>query len=146
MVHHPRRSPPLRRRPIRHAIPKAPPACGVFWQQHTSNQNMSAQKTQPHHLSYDNAAYAGSDISARCPSSLYEGFFYFNPNVHDWKTPRGRPETTRVDSIKHDLHSAGLKTAIADQMVFDRPLLWKDFVNGLPTSNPSRAQVKSIHP
>ena len=45
----------------------------------------------------------------------------FIPNIHGWKRPRGRLKTRWADSIKHDLHSAGLNNTDAAQMVFDRP-------------------------
>ena len=41
-------------------------------------------------------------------------------------------DNAATDSIKHDLHSAGLDTTNAAQMVFDRRQ-WKAFVSGLPT-------------
>ena len=45
---------------------------------------MNAPISQPHHLSY-----AGSDTSTAChPSSLYD----FNPIIHGWKRPKGRPK------------------------------------------------------
>ena len=62
----------------------------------------------------------------------------FNPNIHGWKRPNGRPKTRWADSITHDIHSVGLNNIDAAQMVFDRPQ-WKAFVCGLPTSNPSKA-------
>ena len=38
--------------------------------------SVNLPRKQPHHPSYDNAAYAGSDISTAChPPSLYEGYF-----------------------------------------------------------------------
>ena len=67
----------------------------------------------------------------------------FNPNIHGWKRPRGRPKTRWANSIKHGLHSAGLDTINAAQMVFDRPQ-WKAFVSGLPTLEPEQGSfVKS---
>ena len=42
-----------------------------------------------------------------------------------------------INSIKHDLNSAGLDTTNAAQMVFDRPQ-WKAFVSGLPTLEPEQ--------
>ncbi len=50
----------------------------VFWQQHISSTSatiasVNAPSNQLHHLYYDNAAYAGLDISTAChPPSLYE--------------------------------------------------------------------------
>ena len=102
--------------------------------------SVNAQSNQLHHLSYDNAAYAGLDISTAChPPSLLEEY-NFNPNIHGWKRPRGRPKTRWADSIKHDLNSAGLDTTNAAQMVFDRPQ-WKAFVIAdCLRSNPSKAR------
>ena len=68
-----------------------------------------------------------NDNNNRMPSSLPVRRVYdFNPNIHGWKTPRGRPKTRWADSIKHDLNSADLDTTNAAQMVFDRPQ-WKAF-------------------
>ena len=64
----PRRSPPPRR--VQHALSKAPPACVLAT---ATKASVNAPNNQLHHLSYDNAAYAGSDISAAYnPPSLYE--------------------------------------------------------------------------
>ena len=83
--------------------------------------SVNAQSNQNHHPSYGNAACPGSDISTAChPPCLYE-VFDFNPNIHGWKRPRGRPKTIWADSVKHDLHSAGLDSINAAQMVYDRP-------------------------
>ena len=66
--HHPRRPPPSRR--VRHALSKAPPACVL---ESATKASVNAPSDQPHHPSYDNAAYAGSDIStAWHPPSLHE--------------------------------------------------------------------------
>ena len=53
------------------------------------------------------------------------------------KDPNAAPKTRWADSIKHDLHSAGLNNTDAAQMVFDRPQ-WKAFVCGLPTLEPEQ--------
>ena len=75
---------------------------------------MNAPSNQLHHLSYDNAAYAGLDISTAChPPSLLEETMTSTQNIHGWKRPRGHPKTRWVDSIKHDLNSAGLNTTNA---------------------------------
>ena len=106
----------------------------------TSATEASVNKpnNQPHHISYGNAAYAGSDISTAChPPIGAKGLHGFNPNIHGWKTPRGRPKTRWADSIKHDLNSAGLDSTSAAQMVFDRPQ-WKTFISGLPTIEPEQ--------
>ena len=95
----------------------------VFWQQHVSNQSIRERTKQPttasllrqHRLRWLGHFH-------RMPSSLpVRRFFDFNPNIHGWKRPRGRPKTKWADSIKHDLHSAGLNTINAVQMVYDRP-------------------------
>ena len=82
----------------------------VFWQQHVSNQSIRERTKQPtassllrqHRLRWLGHLH-------RTPSPLpVRRVFYFNPNIHGWKRPRGRPKTRWADSIKHDLHSAGL--------------------------------------
>ena len=109
----------------------------VFWQQHVSNQSISERTRQP---------TASSLLRQRClrwfghlhrmPSSLLvQRVFDFNPTIHGWKRPRGRPKTRWADSVKHDLHSAGLDSINAAQLVYDRPQ-WKAFVCGLPTLEP----------
>ena len=93
----------------------------VFWHISTSATiaSVNAPSNQLHHLFYDNAAYAGLDISTAChPLSLLEESMTL---IHGWKRPRGRPKTRWADSIKHDLNSAGFDTTNAAQMVFDRP-------------------------
>ena len=80
------------------------------------------------------------------PSPLHvRRVFDFNPNIHGWKRPRGRHKTRWAESIKHDLHSAGLDTINAAQMVYDRPQ-WKAFVCGLPTLEPKHgpSQVSQV--
>ena len=109
----------------------------VFWQQHISNQSIRERTKQP------TASYLLRQRRPRwfahlhrMPSSIpVRRVFDFNPNIHGWKRPRGRPKTRCADSIKHDLHSAGLDTINAVKMVFDRPQ-WKAFVCGLPTLEP----------
>ena len=109
----------------------------VFWQQHVSNQSIRERTKQP---------TASSLLRQRrlrwfghlhgMPSSLpVRRVFDFNPNIHGWKRPRGRSKTRWADSIKHDLHSAGLDTINAAQMVYDRPQ-WKASASGLPTLEP----------
>ena len=72
----------------------------------------------------------------RMPSTLpVRRVFDFNPTIHGWKRPRGRPKTRWADSVKHDLHSAGLDSINAARLVYDRPQ-WKAFVCGLPTLEP----------
>ena len=67
---------------------------------HISNQSIrESPSNQPHHPSYDNAAYAGSDIStAGSDISTVRRAFDFNPDIHGWKRPRGRPQTRCADS------------------------------------------------
>ena len=49
--------------------------------------------------------------------------YNFNLNIDDRETPRGRPKARWPDSIKHDLHSAGINTTVDAQVVCDRSLL-----------------------
>ena len=94
----------------------------VFWQQHISNHTIRERTKQPTAssiLRQRRLRWFGH--LHRMPSSLPARRVYdFNPNIHGWKRPRGRPKTTWADSIKHDLNSAGLDTTNAAQMVFDR--------------------------
>ena len=95
----------------------------VFWQQHVSNQSIRERTKQPTAsslLRQRRLRWFGH--LHRMPSSLpVRRVFDFNTNIHGWKRPRGRPKTRWADSIKHDLHSAGLDTINAAQMVYDRP-------------------------
>ena len=109
----------------------------VFWQQHVSNQSIRERTRQPtassllrqRHLRWFGHLH-------RMPSSLpVRRVFDFNPTIHGWKRPRGRPKTRWADSVKHDLHSAGLDSINAAQLVYDRPQ-WKALVCGLPTLEP----------
>ena len=109
----------------------------VFWQQHVSNQSIRERTRQPTAsslLRQRRLRWFGH--LHRMPSSLpVRRVFDFNPTIHGWKRPRGRPKTRWVDSVKHDLHSAGLDSINAAQLVYDRPQ-WKAFVCGLPTLEP----------
>ena len=111
----------------------------VFWQQHISNHRIRERTKQPTAssiLRQRRLRWFGH--LHRMPSSLSARRVYdFNPNIHGWKRPRGRPKTRWADSIKHDLNSAGLDTTNAAQMVFDRPQ-WKAFVSGLPMLEPEQ--------
>ncbi len=111
----------------------------VFWQQHISNRSIRERIKQPtasYLLRQRRLRWFGHLL--RMPSSLPVRRDYdFNPDIHGWKRPRGRPKTKWADSIKHDLHSAGLDTANASQMVCDRPQ-WKAFVSGLTTLEPKK--------
>ena len=109
----------------------------VFWQQHVSNQSISERTKQPTSSSLlRQRRLRWFGYLHRMPSSLpVRRVFDFNPNIHGWKRPRGRPKTRWADSNKHDLHSAGLDTTNAAQMVYDIPQ-WKAFVCGLPTLEP----------
>ena len=95
----------------------------VLWQQHTSNHIIRERTKQPTAssiLRQRRLRWFGH--LHRMPSSLPARIVYdFNPNIHGWKRPRGRPKTTWADSIKPDLNYAGLDTTNAAQMVFDRP-------------------------
>ena len=109
----------------------------VFWQQHVSNQSIRERTKQPTAsslLRQRRLRWFGH--LHRMPSSLpVRRVFDFNPNIHGWKRLRGRLKTRWADSIKHDLHSAGLDTINAAQMVYDRPQL-KAFVSRLLTLEP----------
>ena len=95
----------------------------VFWQQHVSNRNIrerTKQSTASSLLRQRRLRWFGH--LHRMPSSLPVRRVYdFNPNIHGWKRPIGRPKTRWADSIKPDLHSASLDTSNAAHMVFDRP-------------------------
>ena len=84
--------------------------------------SVNAPRHQLHHLS-DYVAVAGTDVSSAChpPSLPILRVYDFKPNIHGWKRPRGLHKTSWTDSIKHDLHSAGLNTTNAAQMIFDQP-------------------------
>ena len=106
----------------------------VFWQQHISNRSIREHTKQPTAsslLGQRRLRWFGHLL--RMPSSLPVRRVYdFNPNIHGWKRPRGCSNTRWADSIKHDLHSAGLDTTNSAQMVCDRPQ-WKAFDSGLST-------------
>ena len=109
----------------------------VFWQQHISNHSISERTKQPTAstlLRQRRLCWYGH--LRRMSSSLPVRRVYdFNPNIHGWKRPRGRPKTRWADSIKHDLNAAGLDTTNAAQMVFEQPQ-WNSFVSRLPTLEP----------
>ena len=111
----------------------------VFWQQHISNHSIrerTKQQTASSLLGQRRLRWFGH--LHRMPSSLPARRVYdFNPNIHGWKRPRGRPKSRWADSIKHDLNSAGFDTTHAAQMVFDRPQ-WKAFDSGLPMLEPEQ--------
>ena len=102
----------------------------MFWQQHINNQSIRERTKEPTESSL---------LRQRClrwfghllrrPPPPHGFMTLIKPNVHGWNRPRGRPKTRWANSIKHDLHSAGLNTTNAANMVFDRPQ-WKAFVNG----------------
>ena len=97
--------------------------------------SMNAPSNQPHHLSYDNAAYAGSDISNAChPPSLYEGSMTSNQT---FMAGKDQDVTPKLDGLIPSSNSAGLDTTYAAQMEFDRPQ-WKAFVSGLPMLEPEQ--------
>ena len=72
MDHHPRRSPAPRL--VRHSLSKAPPVCVCSGSSTSATiASVNAPSNYLYHLSYDNAAYAGLDISTAChPPSLLE--------------------------------------------------------------------------
>ena len=104
----------------------------VFWQQHISNQSIRERTKQPTASSLlQQRRLRWFGHIHRMPSPLpVRRVFDFNPNIHGWKRPRGRPKTRLADSIKHDLHSAGLDSINAALMVYEGPQ-WKAFVCGL---------------
>ena len=110
---------------------------GVFWQQHVSNQSIrerTKQTTSSSLRRQRRLCWFGH--LHRMPSSLpVRRVFDFNHNIHGWKIQRGRPKTRWADSVKHDLHYAGLDSINAAHMVYDIPQ-WKAFVCGLPTLEP----------
>ena len=77
----------------------------VFWQQHIGNQSIRERTKQPATsslLRQRRLRWLGH--LHRMPSSLpVRRVFDFNPNIHGWKIPRGRPKTRWANSIKHDL-------------------------------------------
>ena len=93
----------------------------VFWRQHISSHSICERSKQPTAsslLRQRRLRWSGHLNSM--PSSLpVRRVFDFNPNIHGWKRPRGRPKTRWADSIKHDLHSAGLDTTNAAHMVYE---------------------------
>ena len=110
----------------------------VFWQQHISNRSIHEVKKEPtasSHLRQRRLVRTSPPHAILLPvRRVYD----FNPIIHGWKSPRGRPKTRWADSINHDrrdLNSAGHEITNAAQMVFDRPQ-WKGFVSGLPTLEP----------
>ncbi len=78
----------------------------VFWQQHISNHSIRERTKQPTAssiLRQRRLRWFGH--LHRMPFSLSARRVYdFNPNIHGWKRPRGRPKTTWADSINHDLN------------------------------------------
>ena len=93
----------------------------VFWQQHVSNQSIRERTKQPTASSLlRQLRLRWFGHLHRMPSSLpVRRVVDFNPNIHGWKKPRGRPKTRWADSVKHDLHSAGLDSINAAHMVYD---------------------------
>ena len=71
------------------------------------------------------------------PPSLYEKSMILTQISMAGKDPKAASKTRWADSIRHDLHSAGLNNTDAAQMVFDRHQ-WKAFVCGLPTLEPEQ--------
>ena len=97
----------------------------VFWKQHSSNRSIRERTKQPTASSLlRQRRLRWFRHSHRMPSSLPVRRAYdFNPNIHGWKIPKGRPKTRWADSINHDLHSTGLHATNDTHniiMVFDR--------------------------
>ena len=109
----------------------------VFWQQHISNHSIREPTKHPTASSLLRQSRLRWFGHLHRMSSSLPARRVYNPSIHGWKRPRGRPKTRWADSIKHDLNSAGLDTTNAAQMVFGRPQ-WKAFVSGLPTLEPEQ--------
>ena len=117
----------------------------VFWQQHVSNQSIRERTKQPtaSSLLWQRRLRWFGHLH-RMPSSLpVRRVFDFNPNIHGWKRPRGRPKTRLADSITHDLHCAGLYTINAAQMEYDIPPSGRTLFADCQRSNPSMALKSS---
>ena len=95
----------------------------VFWQQHVSSQSIRERTKQPTASSLlRQRRLRWFGYLHRMPSSRpVRRVFDFSPNTHGWTRPRGRPKTRWADSVKHDIHTAGLDSINAAQMVYDRP-------------------------
>ena len=94
----------------------------VFWQQHISNQTIRERTKRPtaSSLLRQRRMRWFVHLHPMLSSLPVRRVIDFNPNIHGWKRPRGRPKTRWADSIKHDINSAGLDTINAAQIVFDR--------------------------
>ena len=77
------------------------------------------------------------------PHSLYEKSMTLTQISMAGKDPKAAPKTRWADSIKHDLHSAGLNNTDAAQMVFDRPQQWKALFSDCQRSIPCKALKSS---
>ena len=117
----------------------------VFWQQHISNRSSHEYIKQPTAsslLRQRRLRWFGHLL--RMPSTLPVRRVYdFNPNIHGWKRPTGRPKTRWADSINHALHSTGIHAtnAIHNWYVTDpseRPL-----IADCERSNPSKVLKSS---
>ena len=136
--HNPRRSPSLRR--VRHALPKSASCVCSAWQQHISNRSVHERTKEPTARIISPMITPPTLVRASSPHAIpvpVRRVYDFDPLIRGWKRPRGRLKTRWADSVKHDLHSAGLDTSNAVQIVFDRPQ-WKAFVSGLPTLEPEQ--------
>ena len=111
----------------------------VFWQQHISHHSTSERTKQPtaSSLLWQRRLRWFGHLH-RMPSSLTARRVYdFNPNIHGWKRPRGRPKTRWADSIKHDLNSACLDNhQCCPDGIWPTPV--EAFVSGLPTLEPEQ--------
>ena len=84
--------------------------------------SVNAPSNQQHHPSYDNAAYAGLDISTAChPPSLYEESLTSTLTSMVGRDQEAAPKPYGWIQSNNDLHSAGLDSINAAQMLYDRP-------------------------
>ena len=88
----------------------------VFWQKHVNNQSISERTKQP-----------------TASSLLRQRRLRWFAHLHRMPSMVGRDQEAAPKP--DDLHSAGLNSINAAQMVYDRPQ-WKAFVCGLPTLEP----------
>ena len=84
--------------------------------------SVNAPSNQLHHLYYDNAAYAGLDISTAChPPSLLEESMTSTQTSMGGRDLEAAPKLHGLIQSSTISNSAGLDTTNAAQMVFDRP-------------------------
>ena len=103
--------------------------------------SVNAPSNQLHHLSYDNAAYAGLDISTAChPPSLFVASMTSSQTS---MTGRDLEAAPKLDGLIQSSTTSILwprhhKCSSAAQVFFDRPQ-WKVVVSGLPTLEPEQS-------